>query len=184
MAAGLYSSRQNTTFLSLQHQINPRLLPRYSFIAAHRGGPLTKDHHRKLMRWARECSAHVLPLISGNIDSRLVYALQVAKDWESGLVPTGEAMKASLGAHAAAREASNPVSIAVARSIGQGVATAHMADHSVGAALYAMKAVKHAGKSIDEEREWQYKQLQQLPSAMVKLVVSTMMKKEEQSACS
>ena len=157
---------------------------RYPFIAAHRGGPLTKDQHRKLMWWARECSAHVLPLISGNIDSRLVYALQVAKDWESGLVPTGKAMKASLGAHAAAREASNPVSIAVARSIGQGVATAHMADHSVGAALYAMKAVKHAGKSIDEEREWQYKQLQQLPSAMVKLVVSTMMKKEEQSACS
>jgi hypothetical protein len=152
---------------------------RYPFIAAHRGGPLTKDQHRKLMRWARECSAHVLPLISGNIDSRLVYALQVAKDWESGLVPAGEAMKASLGAHAAAREASNPVSIAVARSIGQGLATAHMADHSVGAALYALKAVKHAGKSLDEEREWQYKQLQLLPSAMMELVVSTMMKKEE-----
>jgi hypothetical protein len=54
-----------------------------------------------------------------------------------------------------------------------------MADHSVGAALYALKAVKHAGKSVEEEREWQNKQLQQLPSAIVDLVVSTMMKKEE-----
>ena len=152
---------------------------RYPFIAAHRGGPLTKDHHRKLMWWARECAAHVLPLLSGTIDSRLVYALQVAKDWAKGQAPTGEAMKASLGAHAAAREAANPVSIAVARSIGQGVATAHMADHSLGAALYALKAVKHAGKSIDEEREWQNKQLQQLPPAIIGLVVSTMMKKGE-----
>jgi hypothetical protein len=152
---------------------------RYSFIAAHRGGPLTKDNHRKLMRWARECSAHVLPLISSNIDCRLVYALQVAKDWENDQVPTGEAMKASLGAHAAARDASNLVSRAVARSIGQGVATAHMADHSVGAALYALKAVKHAGKSIDDEREWQNKQLQQLPSEIVELVVTTMIKNEE-----
>ena len=32
--------------------------------------------------------------------------------------------------------------IAVARAIGHTVATAHMADHSLGAALYALKAVK------------------------------------------
>jgi uncharacterized protein GlcG (DUF336 family) len=131
------------------------------------------------MWWARECSEHVLPLIPENIDSRLVYALQVAKDWENGKVPTGKAMKASLGAHAVAREASNPVSIAIARSIGQGVATAHMADHSMGAALFALKAVKHAGKSIEEEREWQTKQLQQLPAEIVELIQTTMRKKEE-----
>ena len=62
-------------------------------------------------------------------------------------------MKASLGAHAVARESFNPISIAVARSIGQAIATAHMADHSLGAAFYALKAVKHASKSTDEERE-------------------------------
>ena len=50
---------------------------------------------------------------------------------------------------------SNPISIAVARSIGQAVATAHMADHSLGAAIYALKAVKFADKSIDAERKWQ-----------------------------
>jgi hypothetical protein len=149
------------------------------FVAVHRGGYLTKDNHRGLMRWARECSEHVLLLIDEKIDKRLIHALNVAKEWENDNVSTGDAMKASLDAHAAARESSNPISIAVARSIGQAVATAHMADHSLGAALYALKAVKHAGKSINEEREWQIKQLQQLPLEIVELVLTTMKKKEK-----
>lgn len=128
------------------------------------------EEHRKLIRWARECSEHVLPLIEGNIDERLIHALKVAKEWENDKVKTGVAMKASVGAHAAAREYSDPVFVAVARSIGQTVATAHMADHSMGAALYALKAVKHGGKSINKEREWQNKQLQKLPSEIVGLV--------------
>lgn len=151
------------------------------FVAVHRGGLLTKDNHHKLIRWARECLEHVLSLIDGNIDTRLVHALHVAKEWENGNVPVGDAMKASVGAHAVARESSNPVSIAVARSIGHAVATAHMADHSLGGPLYALKAVKHAGGSVDEEREWQNEQLQQLqlPSEIVELVLTSMMKKEK-----
>jgi hypothetical protein len=102
----------------------------------------------------------------------------VAKEWENDNVPTGDAMKASLDAHPVARESSNQISIAVARSIGQAVATAHMADHSLGAALYALKAIKYAGKSINEEREWQNKQLQLLPPEIVELVQTTMIEKE------
>jgi len=147
------------------------------FVAVHRGGSLSKEDHRKLIRWARECSEHVLPLIDKNIDKRLVQALNVAKEWENGNVKTGAAMKASVDAHAAAREYSDPVSIAVARSIGHAVATAHMADHSMGAALYALKALKYAGKSIVKEREWQNKQLQQLPSEIMGLVSTTMTEK-------
>jgi uncharacterized protein GlcG (DUF336 family) len=149
------------------------------FVAVHRGGQLNIDNHHKLIKWARECSEHVLSLIGENIDNRLVHALKIAKEWENENVKVGVAMKASLDAHAVARESSNPISIAVAHSIGQAVATAHMADHSMGAALYALKAVKHAGKSIDEEREWQNKQLQQLPSEIVELVLTTMMQKEK-----
>ena len=148
------------------------------FIAVHRGGTLTKDNHQKLMRWARECSEHVLSLIDKTIDERLVHALRVAKEWENDNVAVGAAMKASSDAHAVARESSNPTSIAVARSIGHAVATAHMADHSLGAALYALKAVKHAGKSIEDEREWQNEHLQQLPMEIVELVRTTMRKKE------
>ena len=47
----------------------------------------------------------------------------------------------------------------MARSVGHPVATAHMADHSLGTASYALKAVKNAGKSIDTERKWQDEQL-------------------------
>jgi len=74
---------------------------------------------------------------------------------------------------------SNPISIAVARSTGHAVATAHMADHSLGGPLYALKAVKHAGGSVAKEREWQIEQLHklQLPSENVEVVLTTMMKK-------
>ncbi len=146
------------------------------FVAVHRGGPLTKDHHHQLIRWARECSEHVLSLIEKNIDKRLINALYVAKEWEKEKVTVGEARKASLGAIAVANEYSNPIIIAVARSIGHTVATAHMADHSLGAALYALKAVKNAGKSVDAERKWQN---EQLPSEIKELVLTTMSLKEK-----
>ena len=125
------------------------------FVAVHRGGPLTGEQHNQLIRWAGECSEHVLPLIDRDIDGRLIHALNVAREWENGETTTGEARKASLGAIAVANESTDPVITAVARSVGHAAATAHMADHSIGAAEYALKAVKMAGKSIEEEREWQ-----------------------------
>jgi hypothetical protein len=146
------------------------------FVAVHRGGPLTKDRHRQLIRWAGECSEHILSLIDENIDQRLIHGLYVAKEWEKEKATVGEARNASVSAHALARESSNPIIIAVARSIGHAVATAHMADHSLGAALYALKAVKNAGKSVDAERKWQN---EQLPSEIKELVLTTMSLKEK-----
>ena len=144
------------------------------FIAVHRGGSLIKDDHQKLIRWAIQCSEHVLSLIDGEIDARLLYALHVAKEWELKNTTTDEAMKASLGAHAAAREYTNPVSVAVSRSVGQTVATAHMADHSMGGALYALKAIKLAGKSTDDEFAWQKDMLEELPAEIVELILTTL----------
>ena len=151
---------------------------RYPFIAEHRGGPLTKDNHRKLIKWAIECSEHVLFLIDKEIDERLLYALDVAKQWKNGTIPTGMAMKASLGAHAVARQVENPVHKAIARSIGQTVATAHMADHSLGGAFYALKAIKLAKMDIEIERNWQTKKLGELPSEIIEIVRSMWTKKE------
>jgi HEAT repeat protein len=88
-------------------------------------------------------------------------------------------MKASVDAHAVARESSDPILKAVARSVGHVVATAHMADHSLGAALYALKALKYANKSIEKERDWQNKQLKELPYEIIELVQNTMMTKEK-----
>ena len=129
------------------------------FVAVHRGGPLTKDHHQQLIRWARVCSEHVFKLVSQNIDTRLIHALNIAQEWENGNASVGEARKASLEAIAVANETSNPIITAVARSVGHAVATAHMADHSIGAAEYALKAIKLSGKSVEDERKWQDDQL-------------------------
>jgi len=125
------------------------------FVAEHRGGPLKKELHSRLMEWAIACAEHILPLYPRELDGRLKHALAVARKWAEGEVPTGAAMKASLEAHAAARESEDSVAVAVSRSIGQAVATAHMADHSLGAAWYALKAVKAHGGNVEAEREWQ-----------------------------
>jgi hypothetical protein len=112
----------------------------------------------------------VLSRYKGPLDERLFNALLIAKEWVRGNASVGDARNASVAAHALARELSNSTSIAVARSVGHAVATAHMADHSLGAASYALKAVKHSGQSIEMEREWQN---EQLSSQIRELVLST-----------
>jgi uncharacterized protein GlcG (DUF336 family) len=93
----------------------------------------------------------------------------VAVEWTRGKASVGDARRASREAIAAANESSSPTAIAVARSVGHAVATAHMADHSLGAAWYALKAVKNAGRSIDAQRKWQD---EQLPSEIRDLVLT------------
>jgi hypothetical protein len=129
------------------------------FIAEHRGGPLQKQQHYQLIKWACDCAENALLLFGERIDERLQKALNVANDWKEGHASVGDARQASLDAIAVATESSNTTAIAVARSVGHAAATAHMADHSLGAALYALRAVKSAGKSMDEERKWQDDQL-------------------------
>ena len=146
------------------------------FVAGHRGGLLKKEQHIQLIKWACKCSEHVLDLCGETLDDRLNKALLIAKEWANGNASVGDAMKASVGAHAAARISTNPTSTAVARSVGHAVATAHMADHSLGAALYALKAVKNADKSIDTERKWQN---EQLPSEIKDIVLTAMIMKEK-----
>jgi hypothetical protein len=106
------------------------------FVAVHRGGLLSKNHHHLLIRWAYACATHVLPYFGQpKIDERLNNPLQAAKAWQRGEISVGDARKASMGAIAVANENSNPASIAVA--------TAHMADHSLRTAEYALKAIKY-----------------------------------------
>jgi hypothetical protein len=145
------------------------------FIAEHRGGPLKKEQHYQLIQWACDCSEHVLHLYGEKVDDRLVNALNIAQEWKLGNVSVGDARKASLSAIAVANESSNPYAIAVARSVGHAVATAHMADHSLGAAWYALKAVKNEGKSIDDETKWQN---EQLPIEIKEMVLTARMAKK------
>ncbi len=141
------------------------------FVSVHRGGLLSKEQHHQLMTWAVDCAEHVLPFFGEPPDHRLLKALQTARAWARGEVPVGQAQKASVQSHAVARESKNLAAIATARAVGQAVATAHMADHSLGAALYALKAVKAAEQSVDNEQIWQNKRL---PLEVKELVLSAL----------
>ncbi len=74
-------------------------------------------------------------------DDRPQKAIEMGRAWARGEVSVGQARAASVAAHTVARAALHEAAIAAARSAGQAVATAHMADHSLGAAIYAVKAV-------------------------------------------
>lgn len=129
------------------------------FIALHRGGPLTKEQHYLLMNLACSYAEHLFPLFRNPIEVCLLEAIAIAKLWTQGAATVGDARKASVAAHAYARSLSNPVEIAVARAVAHAIATAHMADHSLGPAYYALKAVKSAGLSVELERKWQDEQI-------------------------
>ncbi len=123
------------------------------------------------MQWAIQCAKHVRPLFGEKVDPRLENALKVAAAWEHEEASVGDARNAAIAAHAVGRESSNPASVAVARAVGHAVAVAHMADHSLGAALYALKAVKAAGGSVEAEQNWQ---LEHLPVDVRYLVLSAL----------
>lgn len=142
---------------------NPRL------IARHRGGLLEKDEHRRLAAWAADVAEGALQWFEdGRDDPRPREAIETARAWSRGEVPVGAAQKASVAAHAAAREANDPSAIAAARAAGHAVATAHMADHSFGAVIYSLKAVAASGVDLTAERS---RQIELLPTDMAPWVL-------------
>jgi hypothetical protein len=145
------------------------------FVAEHRGGPLKKEQHRQLIRWAVNCVEHLLPLFAEKLDHRIYTALATAKAWELGNATVGEARKAAVGAIALANESTDPAYIALARAAGHAVATAHMSDHALGAALYGLKVVKNTGGSVEAEREWQNEHL----SPEIRELILTAMREKE-----
>jgi hypothetical protein len=137
------------------------------FVAIHRGGELDVETHRLLVAWAADCAEHVLQFFEEVhlSDTRPQQAIAIARQWAIGKATTEQARHAAFSAHAAARESSNSVAIEVARSAGHAVATAHMADHELGAAAYAIRAVMRSVDTTDVmrladlESRWQHGKL-------------------------
>lgn len=137
------------------------------FVAIHRGGLLEPSQHRLLAGWAAECAEHVLPLFTAQYpkDDRPQRAIETVRAWIREQASVNDAREAAYAAHAAARSARNPAAREVARAAGHAVATAHMADHELGAAAYAIKAVRLAASRTDSvsagelECQWQRQQL-------------------------
>lgn len=145
------------------------------FKALHSGGSLSVEHHLLLARWACNCAGHVMLLRGEEPDPRIEQVLITAKAWYDGSATVGDARQVSLKAISLANESTNPVLVALARCAGHAAATAHMADHALEAAMYALKAVKLAGKPVEAEREWQNSQL---PEEIRNLILSARQEKE------
>jgi hypothetical protein len=145
------------------------------FITIRRGGTLTDGDHHLLALWAAACAEHVLPLFEAARpdDDRPRHAIEHVRAWVRGEVGMMQSRAAGGHAMGAARDLRGPARHA-AYAAGQAGAVAHVAAHELGAAAYAIKAVR-AAASPDEARaagrtecRWQR---DQLPGAIRELVL-------------
>ena len=133
---------------------------------------MRKTDHKTLAVWAIDCAERVLPYFEEKYpeDHRPRNAIETLQTWiHTGVFKIAVIRKASLDAHAAAREvAEDNAARSAARAAGQAVATAHVPTHSIGAAIYALQAIHRATDSCDDdaavakERDWQYQHLLEL----------------------
>src|SRR5262245_10310008 len=114
-------------------------------VTVRRGGTLQDADHRLLAVWAADCAQHVLHFFeqAQPSDDRPRRAIEQAHAWVRGEITMSQARKAAFAANAAAREVSGAAKQA-ALAAGQAVAVAHVAAHELGAAAYAIRAIRAA----------------------------------------
>ena len=145
------------------------------FITIRRGGTLTDYDHQLLALWAAACAEHVLHLFESvqPSDPRPRRAIEQTRAWARGEISMSQSRTAAGHAQAAARELSGGARHA-AFAAGQAAAVAHVAAHELGAAAYAIRAVRAAapnGNAVSAGRlecQWQR---EQLPEAIRELVL-------------
>jgi hypothetical protein len=135
------------------------------FITVRRGGSLEERDHRLLAAWAGDCAEHVLHFFEHARpgDDRPRRAIELGRAWARGEVTWWEARTAAGHANAAARDLRGAARHA-AYAAGQAAAVGHVAAHELGAAAYAIRAVRAAAEADGEnagrrECEWQRAQL-------------------------
>jgi hypothetical protein len=152
-------------------------------VTIRRGGSLTDTDHRLLALWAAACAEHVLGLFESERpgDPRPREAVEHARAWTRGEVTMMVARAAGGHAMGAARELRGAPRHA-AYAAGQAGAVAHVAEHDLGAAAYAIKAAMAAAPPGEEEaarrRECQW-QRDQLPAAVRDLVLEDQARRNE-----
>lgn len=146
------------------------------FITLRRGGTLTDSNHHLLALWAADCAEHVVHFFEElqPMDSRPRQAIEAARAWTRGELKMMETRAAGGHAMAAARNLKGAARFA-AYAAGQAAVTAHVAAHELGAAAYAIKAVRESvsenEKDIMGRKECQW-QRDQLPDDIYKLVLN------------
>jgi len=145
------------------------------FITIRRGGTLTDADHHLLALWAAACAEHVLGLYESARpdDPRPREAIEHARAWVRGEVRMMQARAAGGHAMGAARDLEGAPRHA-AYAAGQAAVVAHVAAHELGAAAYAIKAVRAAAPAAERvsagrsECQWQRARL---PEAIRELVL-------------
>jgi hypothetical protein len=122
------------------------------FITIRRGGTLTDADHHHLALWAAVCAEHVLPLFESvqPSDHRPRQAIEQVRAWARGEIRMSESRAAGGHAMAAARRLRGAARHA-AFAAGQAAVVAHVAAHELGAAAYAIKAVRAAAPPAEAE---------------------------------
>ena len=112
-------------------------------VTVRRGGSLSDEHHHLLARWAADCAEHVLPLFEEVCpdDDRPRTAIEHARAWARGEVTMTTARAAGGHAMGAARPLTGAPRWA-AYAAGQAGVVAHVAEHDLGAAAYAITAAR------------------------------------------
>lgn len=144
-------------------------------VSIRRGGLLADADHRLLALWAADCAEHVLELFENlnDDDDRPRAAIEAVRAWTRG--ETAMMATRAIGGHAmgAARPLRGAARFA-AYSAGQAACVAHVPEHDLGAAAYAIKAASAAVPRDQErdaartERDWQR---QQIPGHLRSLVL-------------
>lgn len=154
-------------------------------ITVRRGGTLTDQDHRALAWWAATCAEHVRELFESEQpdDPRVRLAIEQARGWIEGRVGMMAARAAGGHAMGAARPLTGAARFA-AYAAGQAACVPHVAEHDLGAAAYAIKAVEAAAlhptgpnarpgdpasarEAARRECRWQREQLPQPVRALV-----------------
>ena len=145
------------------------------FITIRRGGTLTDSDHHLLALWAAACAEHVLALFEAvqPSDARPREAIAQIRAWTLGEIGMSESRAAGGHAMAAARVLSGAARHA-AFAAGQAAVVAHVAAHELGAAAYAIKAVRAAAPAGGSESAGRLEcrwQRDQLPEEIRELVL-------------
>ncbi len=145
------------------------------FITIRRGGTLTDSDHRLLALWAATCAEHVLHLYESvqPSDARPRQAIALTRQWVRGEISWWQARTAAGHANAAAKDLHGAARHA-AYAAGQAAAVGHVAAHELGAAAYAIKAVRAAALTGEAESAGRFEcrwQREQLPNTIRALVL-------------
>jgi hypothetical protein len=131
-------------------------------VTIRRGGTLTDADHHLLALWAAQCAEHVLHLFEESVrsDSRPRDAIDATRAWASGQLRMTDCRARGGHAMGAARPLRGAARFA-AYAAGQAACVSHVPEHDLGAAAYAIKAVRAAQSTTAGrvERDWQRDQL-------------------------